>query len=74
MPWRAETLKKLRELRGLTQQEVADAVNAHRTTIARLESGALRPGVDLAEALAKALRVKITDLLKGQRAASGSRK
>jgi hypothetical protein len=29
-----------------------------------LETGALRPGVDLLEALAKALKVKVTDLLK----------
>ncbi len=64
MPWRAETLKKLRELRGLTQQQLADAIEAHRTTIARLETGVLRPGVDLLEALAKALRVTVTDLLK----------
>jgi transcriptional regulator with XRE-family HTH domain len=64
MPWRAETLKRLRKLRGLTQQDLADAVAAHRVTIAKLETGVLRPGVDLFEALAKALRVKVTDLLR----------
>jgi len=64
MPWRAETLKRLRKLRGLTQQDLADAVAAHRVTIAKLETGVLRPGVDLLEALAKALRVKVTDLLR----------
>ena len=64
MPWRAETLKKLRQLRGLTQQQLADIVTAHRVTIAKLETGASRPGVDLLEALAKALRVSVTDLLR----------
>jgi transcriptional regulator with XRE-family HTH domain len=64
MPWRAETLKKLRHRRGLTQQQLADRVAAHRVTIAKLETGALRPGVDLLEALAKALRVSVTDLLR----------
>jgi transcriptional regulator with XRE-family HTH domain len=64
MPWRAETLKKLRQRRGLTQQQLADIVAAHRVTIAKLETGALRPGVDLLEALAKALRVSVTDLLR----------
>jgi len=64
MPWRAETLKKLRQLRGLTQQQLADIVAAHRVTIAKLETGASKPGVDLLEALAKALRVSVTDLLK----------
>ena len=64
MPWRAKTLKRVRQLRRLTQQQLADAVGAHRVTIARLETGVLRPGVDLLEALANALRVKVTDLLK----------
>ena len=64
VPWNAATLKRLRERRGLTQQELAELVGAHRITIVRLETDALRPGVDLLEGLAKALRVKVTALLK----------
>ncbi len=64
MPWKPRTLRKLRERRALTQEALARRVKAHRVTIARLEAGSLRPGVDLLEALAKALRVKVTDLLK----------
>ena len=64
MPWNAATLKRLRERRGLTQQQLAERVGAHRVTIAKLETGALRPGVDVLEALAKALKVKVTELLK----------
>ena len=64
MPWNAETLKRLRERRGLTQEELAQRVGVHRVTIARMEVNALRPGIDLVEALAKALKVKVTDLLK----------
>ena len=64
MPWNASTLKRLRERRGLTQQQLADRVGAHRVTLAKLETGALRPGVDVLEGLAKALKVKVTDLLK----------
>ena len=64
MPWSATTLKKLRERRKLTQQQLAEQVGTHRVTIAKLETGALRPGVDVLEALAKALKVKVTDLLK----------
>lgn len=64
MPWNAATLKRLRERRGLTQQQLAERVGAHRVTIAKLETGALRPGVDVLEGLAKALKVKVTDLLK----------
>ena len=64
MPWNPETLKRLRERRGWTQADLAEKAGAHRVTIAKLESGALRPSVDMLEALAKALRVKVTDLLK----------
>lgn len=64
MPWNAATLKRLRERQGLTQQQLAERVGAHRVTIAKLETGALRPGVDVLEGLAKALKVKVTDLLK----------
>lgn len=64
MPWNAATLKRLRERRGLTQQQLAERVGAHRVTIAKLETGAVRPGVEVLERLAKALKVKVTDLLK----------
>jgi transcriptional regulator with XRE-family HTH domain len=57
-------LKRLRERRGLTQEQLAGRIGAHRVTITKLETGALRPGVDVLEALAKALKVKVTDLLK----------
>ena len=64
MPWNAATLKRLRERRRLTQQQLAERVGVHRVTVAKLETGALRPGVDVLEGLAKALKVKVTDLLK----------
>ena len=64
MPWNADTLKTLRERRGLTQQQLANLVGAHRVTIAKLENGTLRPGVDLLEALTKVLRVSVTTFLK----------
>ena len=64
MPWNAATLKRLRDRRKLTQQQLAERVGAHRVTIAKLETGALRPSVDMLERLAKALKAKVTDLLK----------
>ena len=64
LPWNQTTLKRCRVRNGLTQQQLAARVGAHRITIVRLETGALRPGVDLLEGLAKALRVKVADLLK----------
>jgi len=64
LPWNPATLKKLRERRGLTQQQLAERIGVHRVTVAKLETGALRPGVDVLEALAKVLKVKVTDLLR----------
>ena len=64
MPWNSKTLKALRERRGLTQAQLAERVDVTRVTIARLEVGMRQPGIDLLEALAKALKVKVTDLLK----------
>ena len=63
MPWYPNTLKALRERRGLTQAQLAELVGVTRVTVARLEVGMRQPGIDLLEALAKALRVKVTDLL-----------
>jgi transcriptional regulator with XRE-family HTH domain len=64
MPWNAAKLVALRERRGLTQQQLADKIGAHRVTIAKLETGVLRPSVDMLESLAGALRVPVTVLLK----------
>jgi transcriptional regulator with XRE-family HTH domain len=63
MPWNSSTLQRLRRQRGLTQEQLAEAVGAHRITIVRLEAGALRPRVDLLEGLAGALGVEVTALL-----------
>jgi transcriptional regulator with XRE-family HTH domain len=64
MPWNANTLKRLRERRGLTQEQLAKRAGTGRVTVARLETGTRRPGIDLAEAVARALKVTVNDLLK----------
>ncbi len=57
-------LKKARERRNLTQAALAKRVGVHQVTIARLETGVRRPSADLLQRLAKALKVKMEDLLK----------
>ena len=42
------TLKKWRESKGLTQQEVATAIGVHVQYISALERGARRPGMGVA--------------------------
>ena len=64
MTWHPDTLQKLRARRRLTQAVLAERAGVHRVTIARLETGARGPGLDVLEKLAKALRVRLTDLLK----------
>ncbi len=56
-------LKKARGRRKLTQAALAEKVGAHQVTIARLESGTRRPSMALLQRLAKALKVKVTELL-----------
>ena len=62
--WRGSVLKKARERRKLTQQALADKVGVRQETIARLETDTRRPSMDLLQRLAKALKVKVGDLLK----------
>lgn len=59
-----ETLRKLRERRGVTQVELARATGVTQTYIAKLESGAkVNPSLSVMMNLARALRVELTDLL-----------
>ncbi len=62
--WRGSVLKKARERRKLTQAALAKKVGVHQVTIARIETDERRPSMDLLQRLAKALKVKVGDLLK----------
>ena len=50
-------LKKAREDAGYTQQRLADECHVIRQTIGNIENGWMRPSVDLAKRMAKALGV-----------------
>jgi len=60
----ANRIKVLREERGLSQEALAAKAGVSRGYLARLETGRHDPTVGTVEKLAKALRVKVTDLLK----------
>jgi transcriptional regulator with XRE-family HTH domain len=64
MAWNPDRLARLRKRRGLTQAQLAAKAGAHRVTIAKFETGGRGPKVDLLVRLAKALRVRIGDLLR----------
>lgn len=61
---RGMQIKRIREKREYTQEELADKVGVSRVTIARIEIGNRRPSLELLERLAKALKVKVGELLK----------
>lgn len=48
--------------KGLTQQDLADAVEVTRATIIALEKGSYNPSLELAFRLAKIFKKKIEDL------------
>jgi len=50
-------LATIRELRGLSQVQLAEMAGCTQATISRIEAGKVKPGLDLIEALAFALNV-----------------
>jgi transcriptional regulator with XRE-family HTH domain len=59
-----ETLKRLREARAFTQEELADRAGLHRVYVTQLEIGVkTNPRLDTLERLAKVLRVTVAELL-----------
>jgi transcriptional regulator with XRE-family HTH domain len=58
------TIRKIREERGLTQQQVAERASITQGYLALLESGEREnPSLDIVRRLARALKVPLTDLL-----------
>ena len=55
-------LKKYRQLKELTQQELADKVNVRRETVARLENAKYNPSLELAVRISRVLYTPIEEL------------
>ena len=60
-----EKLQELRKKKGLTQDEVAEALFVSRTAISKWESGRGYPNIDSLKAIAKFFGVTIDELLSG---------
>lgn len=58
-----ENLKNLREMKGLSQAELADDLGVTRALIAQYETGAKAPNVNLAAKIAKAFGVTIDAMM-----------
>ncbi len=59
----AETIKKIRVDRGLSQRELAERVFVTRITIAKWENGARLPDAVMISRLAKCLSIDVNTLL-----------
>ncbi len=57
-------LQELRSSKGLTQQELADAIGVTRVTVVALERGDYNPSLELAFRLSKFFNKKIDDLFR----------
>jgi putative transcriptional regulator len=55
-------LPELRAQRGMTQADLADALNVSRQTVNALETGRYDPSLPLAFAIAKLFKCKIEDI------------
>ena len=56
-------LKKFRQLRGLTQGELARLVGVRRETIVRLEAGKFNPSLKLAIDISRVVKAPIEEIL-----------
>lgn len=59
----ARNLRKLRQAKGWSQEELAHQANIHRTYISDLERAARNPSVEVVERIAKALTASMGELL-----------
>ena len=60
----AQNLRRLRQDRGLTQEELAGQAGLNRNYVGMVERAENSPTVDTLEALAKALKIEPEQLLK----------
>lgn len=62
-----EKLQELRKSRGLTQEELAEALYVSRTAISKWESGRGYPSIDSLKVISNYFSVSIDDLLSGDK-------
>ena len=63
-PLIGENLAFYRKLSGLTQQQVADAINLNRSTYTKYETGVSEPSFEILKKIADVLNVDLPSLLK----------
>lgn len=56
-------MKRIRAEKGLTQRALADKTTIHRVYLAMIEGASRAPSLETLERLAKALKVKVGELV-----------
>ncbi len=56
-------IRKERKSLGYSQEELAERVNISRTHMGHIEQGARSPSLEVLEKIARALRLKVRDLI-----------
>lgn len=56
-------IKKYRHTIGMTQEDLAEKVGASRVYIGYVEQGRNTPSLEILEKIAKALKIKLSDLV-----------
>lgn len=59
----SENVRRWREVRGLTQEKLAEMMGAERALIARVENTPQNMGIELLERIASALGVTVSELV-----------
>ena len=67
-----KTIRRLREARGVSQEAFAQKAKVHRTTMSEIERGLSNISVDIAERIALALDVSLSDLFLEVEAGQGA--
>ncbi|MCI0723823.1 MAG: helix-turn-helix transcriptional regulator [Acidobacteria bacterium] len=57
-------IRRERERLGLSQEEFAERANVHRTYISSIELGKVGVGIEVANGLAMALEMKLSELIR----------
>ncbi|MHB0773386.1 helix-turn-helix domain-containing protein [Bradyrhizobium sp. 1.29L] len=70
----AINLRKLRQARGLSQEELAHRAEIDRTYISSLERSVYAAGIDVVDRLARSLGVEAADLLRRPPGAGAKKK
>jgi transcriptional regulator with XRE-family HTH domain len=57
-------IRREREKLGLSQEDFAEKANVHRTYVSSIELGKVSVGIEVANELAMALRLRLSDIVR----------